>query len=309
MRITIFKNLLLGCVAFPLIAWGEVSERDIADALSVFPRAEIVAQRDADVEDYSLALGEMKKIRDRWRPERELRVAGSLQRKTMQIPDGHRAREAFDFYRRKMRTFNARILFECEARICGSSNAWANEQFNDKLLYGLDDEQTYGIYEIADTEGLLNYVALYTVARGNRRVYAHIEWLQTSNKLNESVAPSGDEISSNFQDLGYYIVRGVGVVENRIVIDQEHLQAIVDAMRKNRRLNFHIVGHSYANRPLEQQQELSLDYAQQFQALLVQQGIAAPRLSVYGVGSLAPAGQNFIDQSLNFRIEVVVAKP
>ncbi len=305
-RAIVVVFLWLSFLTFTNIAYSEVNESDINDAVIPYPRVEVVDQFNGAVEDYSIALGEMKKVRDIWGPEREKRLSGQLHRITMQIPEGHRQSEVFEFYQRKMRNLNARILFECEARGCGSSNAWANAHFEDKLLYGLDDQQTYGVYEVVDDKGLLNYVSVYTVARGNRRVYAHTEWLRTNSSSEAAVAPSAEEVSDNLREQGYYVLRGISLQNETVTIDDEHFQAIVSAIRTNRRLNIRIVGHSYGKGSLEQQQQLSENYAKQVYSLLVEAGIPAQRLSYFGVGSLAPAGQALADQRLEMRIELVV---
>jgi outer membrane protein OmpA-like peptidoglycan-associated protein len=289
--------------------FAEVSADDIAEALSPFPRAEIVEQSSRSVEDYSLALGEMKKIRDLWRPERERRLAGNLQRLTMQIPDGHNPLELFNFYQRKMRNVSARILFECDARNCGSSNAWANEQFENKLLFGLDQQQRYGAYELVDDQGFLNYVVLYTVIRGNKRVYAHTEWLQTDNESNEAVAPSADEVTSYLRNQGYYVISGITLNDGKISIDDEHLQAIVNSIRVNRRFDIRIVGHGYGTGSLDEQIQRSSSYAEQVLDILVGQGIPAQRLSSHGVGSLSPAITTASNQEQLVRIELVAVSP
>jgi len=308
-------NVITHLVILPLSALhtvhvsAEVSTADILDALSPFPRAQVVEQRTATVEDYALALGEMKKIRDRWGPERERRLSGDLQKQTLQIPDGHSEQEAFAFYHRKMRNFNARILYECEARNCGSSNAWANEHFADKTLYGLDDRQRYGIYEIVDEQGLLNYVAIYTVARGNRRVYAHTEWLRTDNKITAAVAPSADEVTNYLRDQGYYVISALTIDGDTLSLDDEHLQALVSAIRSNRRMNFYLVGHSYQAGTLNQQQDSAKQFAQQVLDMLVESGVDGQRLSVHALGPLAPAGRTAVESGQKFRVELVVAQP
>ena len=292
--------------------WSEVSTDDIAEALSAFTRATVVNQTSTSVVDYSVALGEIKKARGLWAPERERRLDGELTKTTWLIPEGHSPQSIFDYYQRRLNNLNARVLFSCEARNCGLSNAWANEQFKVKELYGLDGEQSYAAYEIADSRELLHYVMLYTVIRGNRRVYAHTEWLQTSSRVSESLAPSAAEVDSHFHNRGYYQVSGLSLDGDKLLIDDEHLSALVEAMRNNRRMNFRLVGHQYGNATLDQQMTLSQQRAQQLQQVLVERGIVAARLSSHGVGSLAPGGRQQAQANNNdndWRIEVVVVKP
>lgn len=279
------------------ISQAAVNASDIEAALQPFPQASVVNERETSVADYSFALGQMKKNRGLWSPEREQRFSGELSAKTQLISEGHSPQEVFAYYQRLFVNFQARALFTCEARNCGSSNAWANEQFNEKQLYGLDGEQSYAAYELVDEAGLLHYVAIYTVIRGNKRVYAHTEWLQTSNKQNASLAPNAAEVSAHIIDFGFYRVRGIRFQGDSIEIAPELLQAIVTTLQSNRRLNFRVVGHDYSAISLEEQISLSKRKADAFINVLVQEGIAEVRLTGHGVGSLAPAGKPYLDDT------------
>jgi len=60
---------------------------------------------------------------------------------------------------------SASILYECTGRTCGSSNAWANNFFNDYRLYGADSNQT--LLVVANEDDLnTEYQVLYLNRRG-----------------------------------------------------------------------------------------------------------------------------------------------
>src|SRR5690606_30975595 len=115
-------------------------------------------------------------------------------------------------------------------RNCGSSNSWANDQFQIKQLYGLDQDQYYGIFELVDDQDQLNYFALYTVRRGNQRVYAHLELLQTEARSAAGVAPNPDAIIEQLREQGYYRLSGLRLEGGELVVGKEHLAALAKAL-------------------------------------------------------------------------------
>ncbi len=143
-----------------------------------YDRARVVNQEQRDVSIYRLALGPYEKLQNRWQPEKLLRLQGKLYRETHELPSGFDEQEVYDFYRSQIPS-TAKVLFSCERRDCGESNNWANDHFRIKQLYGLDEYQFYSTYTINDEQ----YITLYVVRRGNRRVYSQIEILITKPQL------------------------------------------------------------------------------------------------------------------------------
>lgn len=269
-------------------SFGAAPAIDIEAAVGPYSHSSVVNQSQDMVDDYRVALGEMKKIRGVWEPEVEQRAGGELWRLTQQIAEGHTAAEVFQFYNKRMQNLEARPLYVCHDRECGSSNSWANDQFKIKELYGLDGDQHYAAYEILDRDKHLNFVTFYTVTRGNRRVFAQVELLKSTLVISERAAPNPDVIVQQLRDRGYYIVPGINVKDEALHIKEEQVAAIVAALTKSRRTEVRIVGHDYGAGTLEQQQARSLGYAQTLRQRLIEGGIAEGRLEAYGIGSLAP---------------------
>jgi hypothetical protein len=76
------------------------------------------------------------------------------------------------------------LLFWCQARDCGESSLWANEVFGNAKLYGADDQQAYLLLRLAAPQDN-SLVALYSITRGNRKAYLHVEQF-------DAAAPLGD---------------------------------------------------------------------------------------------------------------------
>jgi hypothetical protein len=71
----------------------------------------------------------------------------------------------------------AELIFQCEARACGSSVQWANRIFNERLLYGTEESQRYRVYAVI--AGDVSYrLLIYGSARSSDRQYLHAELLE-----------------------------------------------------------------------------------------------------------------------------------
>jgi hypothetical protein len=76
-----------------------------------------------------------------------------------------------------------------EARDCGESSLWANEVFGNAKLYGADDQQAYLLLRLAAPRDN-TLVALYSITRGNRKAYLHVEQFDASAPLGELLPTS-----------------------------------------------------------------------------------------------------------------------
>ena len=138
-----------------------------------YNQARILFQEVRNTPSYKLALSPYVKRENVWRTENFLRLRGVLNRQTHELPKGLDEQEVFEFYRDQLPE-NREILFTCERRGCGESNNWANDHFGIKQLYGFEQYQFYGVYQVGQTQ----FYTLYAVRRGNGRIYVQLEHLQ-----------------------------------------------------------------------------------------------------------------------------------
>ncbi len=270
-----------------------------------YPNARVMYQSQAQVDEYILALSSYKKIAGNWRLDRQQRLKGNLARYTLELPERHSASNGFEFYLDQLQNFNFRELFHCKGRDCGTSNSWANNHFKLQQLYGLDQFQQYGAYEVTSVDNKPFFIALYAVQRGNKRVYVQLDVLHVDQRLELGVASNSDSIINALDVNGYYVFPDLVTDDangnTSIQIKPAHLNALIDALTQHPTLKIALVGHDYAAIPLAQQQQDSLAYANQLKAALQEKGVVPARITTYGMGSLAPAGRG--DRSA--RVEVV----
>ncbi|PUA26440.1 MAG: DUF4892 domain-containing protein [Cellvibrio sp. 79] len=276
--------------------------------LQTYHNAQILFESKTQTDEYIFALGSYKKVAGAWRLDRQQRLSGKLERFTLELPEGHSAKNGFDFYLDQLQNFNFRELFHCKSRDCGTSNSWANNHFKILQLYGLDQFQYYGAYEVTTADDKPFYVAIYAVQRGNKRVYMQVDILHIDKLIELGIAASPESIIKSFDVSGYYVfpdlVAGDEKGNTRIQIKPAHLQVLIDVLTQKSDWKIAIVGHDYTQVPLAQQQKESQVYADQLKVALQEKGVAASRLTTYGLGSLAPAGRG--DRSA--RVEVVRIK-
>lgn len=273
--------------------------------LQNYHNARVMFQSSGETDDYVLALGSYKKIAGSWRVDRQQRLSGELARYTLELPEGHSANNGFDFYLDQLKNFNFRELFHCNSRDCGTSNSWANNHFKIQQLYGLDQFQQYGAYEVTTADAKPFYVALYAVQRGNKRVVIQVDVLHVDEIIELGIASSPESIIKSLDANGYYVFPDLVSDDLKgntsIQIKQAHLQALIDVLAQKPNWKIALVGHDYAPVPLAQQQKDSQVYAEQLKNALKDKSVVASRITTYGIGSLAPAGRG--DRSA--RVEVV----
>ena len=91
----------------------------------------------------------------------------SLLRVTWQVDPGYTAEEGYAWLRGQI-PVDAETLFECEGRRCGSSAQWASRVFEERVLYGHEDRQRYGVWRYTDAEGTWTII-LYASDRCSAR--------------------------------------------------------------------------------------------------------------------------------------------
>lgn len=142
----------------------------------IFPAAEQVGKRQENNLHYLLPLGRVKEDRSagRVQPSRFDRLQGDLIALTWRLESDLTlldAKRQVDDY---LSALNADRLFYCESRDCGESFSWANQIFQQPVLFGSDRNQYLWVVQ---DRGQPRYHVLYLIERPNRRIYLHEDTL------------------------------------------------------------------------------------------------------------------------------------
>lgn len=273
--------------------------------LQDYPDAREIFHTESQEDHFLLALGVYKKSDSSWQVSRSQQLSGMLARTTLELPADHNAEAGFAFFKSQLDKYSLRELFYCKARDCGTSNSWANNHFKIIQLYGLDQHQFYGAYEVTSADAMPFYVVLYAVMRGNKRAYVQLDILHV-NKVNEfGVASSPETLSKLLSTNGYFVFPEFMSKDAKggllLQLKPAHIQALAGLLALQPQLTLALVGHDYSSVSIEQQQRQSQKNAEHIKAALVAAGVDAKRLLTFGFGALAPAGRG--DRSA--RVEVV----
>ncbi|MCB5161845.1 DUF4892 domain-containing protein [Marinomonas algarum] len=121
-------------------------------------------------------LGKIGRSGRGWEPESVIRLQGDYFSILYKINRNALLPDVYDHYREQMLLAGRKVVFECESRSCGSSNAWANDFFGDYLLYGSDQSQY--LLVVKDQEEA--YQVLYLNRRGAGDVMVRLDEMSAS---------------------------------------------------------------------------------------------------------------------------------
>lgn len=248
------------------------AQRDVSGAADPqrferFPLSWIVSYSEHEVPEFALATGPMKKLEGVIAPEQFDRISGQLTRITYRIPDNHSSEDAFQHYLEQLQALSAEILYQCRSRSCGSSNQWANNYFGVKELYGITRSQYYLAASLGGQR-----VALYTVKRGNRRIYLHMDLIEP---LTQGVASIADDLDQ----------KGFSWLES-----SDDSDLLLELLSEDQSLKLLIVGYDRSDASVNYRLavERSADRAKALLDDLVAAGVAVERLDSLGVGAAVP---------------------
>lgn len=163
---------LFGVVTAMLASFAVAGQSEFTTLTS--PHALLVRQSERFVSDREIGLDALQKRLGHWGFEKSIRVSADLREATYQVVDGYSAAELL---RQHVQTFateyGVTTLFQCEGRDCGRSVQWANRVFEQRLLYGQDNDQTYWVGKSASGDSAL-YLA-YSAYRTENRQYLVVQ--------------------------------------------------------------------------------------------------------------------------------------
>ncbi|MDN7143825.1 DUF4892 domain-containing protein [Pseudomonas sp. JQ170] len=172
----------------------------LAEGLPVPVDAKVVVERSAADQERIYPLGSLRKISGQLRAEGKIESRGQVSSVTYELPAERSANDAFTAAREALQKEGGYPLFWCQARDCGENSLWANEVFKNSRLGGADDQQAFILLR-RSAEQSNTLVALYSVTRGNKRAYLHVEEFVADAPLGE-VLPTPATVLRELRDTG-----------------------------------------------------------------------------------------------------------
>lgn len=174
----LFKRCLAGaCWALlsPCLALAAPGDIPVA-----FPQSTLENTVDIDSSGHLVLFSAVREVNNEIRSDSLARLPVSGEGRLYQISRDSDRERARDHYQRVLNQRNAQILFECSGIRCGRSNVWANQIFNQAVLYGADANQDYLVAGTVAEDGTRWLTLVYTVTRGNLREYVWVEHLRVA---------------------------------------------------------------------------------------------------------------------------------
>ncbi|WP_228739301.1 DUF4892 domain-containing protein [Marinobacter arenosus] len=190
------KNRFLQCVAFIASCLPvAVSAAVPSEMPDPFPQSTLETTTVIESPGHLILFSPVREVNNQIRSETMARLSVTGEGRLYEIARDSGRDKAREHYLRLLQDRGAQILFDCSGISCGRSNVWANQIFNQRVLYGRDATQDYLVAGTVASDGSRWLTLIYTVTRGNLREYVWIEHL--------SVAPGGR-------------IPGLGTVDSRI---------------------------------------------------------------------------------------------
>lgn len=234
-----------------------------------------------------LILGAIERIKGAVSPEEELRVKGKITEWLWQLPVGTSSEQAFESLKSQI-SKDAITLFECVARSCGASNDFANQVFEQSILYGRESSQLYwaGLQQAkSEREGSEVWV-LYTTTRSNKRSYAYLEKISLSkgeiDKFDVHLERS--ETNQLMKD-GYRILSGA---EGAAGLNENQISWIQGLLADNQKSRFALVVHQSGQQDADALIEVSQRKAQKLIDQMVKANAFVKNLYAHGAGPMMP---------------------
>src|SRR5690554_3485845 len=194
--------------ALLLCAWPVAQAEPRLPELPVPQHAQGGAVQEQEAVQRLYPLSSISRISGRLRMDQTVEAGGRLTAVTWELPDERHLADAFAGARLALLEQDARLLFWCEGRDCGSSSLWANSVFGNARLYGPDNQQGYMLLRLAEPRAD-SLLALYMITRGNRRAYLHAERLDADAPLGE-LLPSAATLLRQLREDGQLHLHGLG---------------------------------------------------------------------------------------------------
>jgi len=152
-----------------------------------------------------------------------------------------------------------------------------------------------------NTENGPLFVALYSIQRGNKRVFTQLDLLAPAKGSITELAVNPDTILAVLKSEGVFNLRSLPFDDSdKLTADgEQRLSAVVKALNSHSRLKLYVVGHVARSltgvETVDALTARSLTRAESVVQVLIAQDVAGDRLSAQGVGPLAPIRQNSED--------------
>lgn len=266
----------------------------------------------SEFDEYTGALGPANNSR---KIEDEIELEGKVTKILYRAPKGRSSLEVFKNYEQHFSSAGFEVLFSCKKSKCGpgfyvvAQRIWGGDIFITDL-----DSPRYMAAKLARDEGdvwAFLFVGEHTLMNSLSGAYASLVVVDMVPMQKKMVTLKADELDKSLRDEGHVAVPGIFFDTDKDTLKASSKAAIDEVgklLTTNNELKVHIVGHSDDVGEFAYNLDLSKRRAAAVaNALIKDYGISSGRLTVNGVGPLAPVSSNKSDKgrAKNRRVELV----
>lgn len=176
---TLPRHFVFRFLAAVLLTGSSIASAAVPETFpTAFAQSKLEVTQSIESSGHLVLFSPVREVNNQIRSESLARLPVAGEGRLYQIARDSNRREAGEHYSGLLRERGAQILFECSGVRCGRSNVWANQIFNQSVLYGRDGAQDYLVAAMADEDGNRWLTSMYTVTRGNLREYVWVEHLK-----------------------------------------------------------------------------------------------------------------------------------
>lgn len=276
-------------LAFALVlvlpsALGQGADHPLVDR---FPDSQIIDLEFEPDSNYSLIQGSLARTRGVVVPEQSERLRGDVTKIIYEISEEFNGDDVYQFFQDQIQDKGYDVLFSCSGRECGSSVYWANDIFQNRVLYGPERNQYYMAMRTPTTMGDPAHMVLYIITRGNRQLLAYLEVIQEAGTA-PPVELLTTQILDEINEQGSAVLPGITFINDRQLTADADLTAVAQELNSSPEMNFYLVVHLGGNQDLDQLTNRSMIRAQTVRQGLINLGVDGSRLLARGIGPLAP---------------------
>ena len=253
-----------------------------------FPDSEMTSLEFVEDTNYRLILSSLQRTRGLVSSENSEMLRGDITKIIYEVASEFSGQDVFEYFKKEASERNYKILFSCSGRECGSSNYWANDIFGNRVLYGPERNQYYSVFDAA-TEGREDFVAMYIITRGNRRVYVYFEFIEPGGTQSRIDIFDSDRLLSELQAERSVVLKNIEFENDLSLTRDSDISYLISLLEKNPSLKFYLVAHLYQE-GVKSDELIARSHqrANVLLQLLLGNGIDREQIEAYGAGPFAP---------------------
>ena len=253
-----------------------------------FPDSEMTSLEFVEDTNYRLILSSLQRTRGLVSSENSEMLRGDITKIIYEVASEFSGQDVFEYFKKEASERNYKSLFSCSGRECGSSNYWANDIFGNRVLYGPERNQYYSVFDAA-TEGREDFVAMYIITRGNRRVYVYFEFIEPGGTQSRIDIFDSDRLLSELQAERSVVLKNIEFENDLSLTRDSDISYLISLLEKNPSLKFYLVAHLYQE-GVKSDELIARSHqrANVLLQLLLGNGIDGEQIEAYGAGPFAP---------------------